>query len=84
MLHDCDNPVCCNPFHLFLGTRGNNIADAIQKGRHAVVKLTGMQVLRICKRYEAGGVTYQELAAEFGVTREQIGRIIRRESWDHF
>lgn len=31
--HKCDNPKCCNPFHLFLGTQYENNHDAIDKGR---------------------------------------------------
>jgi hypothetical protein len=31
--HHCDNPPCCNPEHLFLGTAKDNTADAIAKGR---------------------------------------------------
>lgn len=33
--HRCDNPPCINPDHLFLGTRGDNAADAVSKGRMA-------------------------------------------------
>lgn len=32
--HRCDNPPCCNPDHLYVGTPHTNIVDSVDRGRH--------------------------------------------------
>jgi hypothetical protein len=47
VLHRCDNPPCCNPAHLFVGTSADNTADRIAKGRPT--RLSTPDHLRVCR-----------------------------------
>jgi hypothetical protein len=81
--HRCDNPPCCNPEHLFLGTNTDNMRDASQKGRLSggpgQPKLTAEQVIGARQRHP--GVCYSALAKEFGVTFECIKNAVRGFTW---
>jgi hypothetical protein len=34
VLHECDNPRCCNPHHLKAGSMSQNMKDCVARGRH--------------------------------------------------
>ncbi len=81
-LHTCDNPPCCNPRHLFLGTHSINTRDAVLKCRTNTVKLTKEQVREIRQMYVPGKTSQQEIADLFGVGQTQVSRIVRNDQWD--
>lgn len=88
--HTCDNPLCVNPKHLFLGTPKQNSADRDNKLRHYhgelvnTNKLSKEQVVAIIQEYDSATKKFgmkSKLARKYGVSDAQIGLIVRRESW---
>lgn len=93
--HRCDNRLCVNPDHLFLGSAKDNMRDAASKGRmnwknpqrpglprgerHHSSKLKGENVIAIRASKKKG----IELAAEYGVAPITISRIRRGIIWSH-
>ncbi len=87
VLHRCDNPACCNPNHLFLGTHEDNMQDKIAKNRqargdHSRSSLTNDDVQAIRKE-RANGATYAEIATKFNVSKITVRHIIKGRSWKH-
>lgn len=91
VLHKCDNPACCNPEHLFVGTQKDNIDDMIAKGRgyklpprrgeqHGMCKLTDDQVKEIRTLYSTTRISQDALAARFNIGQSQVSRIIKGQS----
>jgi predicted sulfurtransferase len=84
--HRCDNPICCNPAHLFLGTQADNLSDMWRKARgqhgsqHYAAKLTEEQVAAIRAKCCAG-VPQRQVAAEFGVGQQTVSQINRGRTW---
>lgn len=81
--HKCDNPPCCNPAHLFLGTDADNTADKVAKGRHCrhekrpKAKLTMEKARQI--RVATGSL--REIAKAFGVGQTVIWNVRHGHSW---
>jgi hypothetical protein len=53
VLHHCDNPACCRPSHLFLGTAADNSLDMKTKGRSMAGDRNGAR--KYPERYAKGG-----------------------------
>lgn len=88
VLHKCDNTLCVNPSHLFLGDPATNAADKVSKGRHPRGtqcpwhRLDEHQVLEIRARWD-NGETAMSLSRHFGVSRGAIRGIVHRKRWRH-
>lgn len=84
--HKCDNPPCCNPEHLFVGTHKDNETDKKSKGRtvqgerQGGSKLTEGQVKEIRLLLDQGARGYI-LASRFGVARTTISKIKYNKRW---
>lgn len=81
--HQCDNPACVNPDHLFLGTYQDNMRDMAAKGRGkpGQGELIPMQTARAIRQARAeGGLSTLKLAAMFGIGKSSVHRIITNQS----
>ena len=83
VLHHCDNPPCCNSEHLFLGTRGDNAADMVAKGRNAKGEKNGQakltQALAVAIRMDTR--SQRGIAAAYGVGRGTIRAVLCGRTW---
>jgi hypothetical protein len=88
VLHECDNPPCCNPRHLRLGTLQDNVDDSWAKGRTArgeknhSSKLTEHDV-REMRRLRREGLTYQAIAARFNMSMMSTYYACNGVTWRH-
>ena len=92
--HKCDNGLCVNPKHLFLGTNSDNMKDMFRKGRQGEriknqkgedngnAKLNSKKVLEIRTFYKNNPVSYQKLAELFALkSKGHAHAIVNRLIW---
>lgn len=83
--HRCDDPTCCNPNHLFLGTQKENVHDAMSKGRlprgltHGMAVLTEEKVLAIRNDPRP----QRAIARDYNLAQSHVWRIKHGLSWRH-
>ena len=89
--HRCDNPLCVNPAHLFLGTHAENMADMKVKGRAGKAKTCGSKhpnatitedIVHRIRAMSASGTRNKDIASALGLTQQRIYSVLKR-SWKH-
>jgi hypothetical protein len=90
VLHRCDNPPCCNPNHLFIGTQADNVRDMAQKKRLVAPRgekchfthLRDDDVIMIRKAFQRGE-KLSVLAEQYGMIPNSISRIVNGKHWTY-
>jgi len=80
--HTCDNPLCVNSAHLFLGSAADNVADKMAKGRHrspvgennGQAKISDSQA-RDVRRLALNGVKHKTIAEQYGISQALVSMI---------
>ncbi len=86
--HKCDNPPCCNPKHLFLGTDLDNIQDRDKKKRnkqckgrnHYKAEIVEADVINI-RNLNKEGMSQKELSKMYNLSQASISKILLRQGW---
>jgi hypothetical protein len=89
ILHECHNPICVNPNHLYLGNQKENMEDRYEdKPNSSVVgsengrsKINEETANEIRNRYREEDVTYYDLEKDYPISHTTIGKIVRNEKW---
>lgn len=75
--HKCDNPTCCNPEHLFVGTALDNNRDMINKGRQCYPKTSKYDRDYIVSQH--GIKDCMELSKEVGCSYSYVCLVWRKK-----
>ncbi len=86
--HHCDNPLCVNPSHLFVGTQADNLADMRAKRRHNFGERNGNASLnestvRAILAAATSGESQASIASRFGVCHQTVSLIVTGKRWRH-
>ena len=75
VMHKCDNPKCVNFEHLSVGSRKENMADMVDKGRQRKSAFSEADLESIRVSYRSG-LTQREIAMSYGVSRPLISLLL--------
>ncbi len=78
--HECDQPYCTNPKHLFLGTHEDNLKDCAIKGRAGVApKFWRYQIEEVKQLILTGQYTQRQIASMLRINQQDVSKIKVKE-----
>ena len=79
VLHKCNNKLCVNPDHLYLGTQGDNNMDMYRRSnlpKAGRVSMFSKDDLDDIKKLRSSGMTHQKIADIYRCSRTHILHIV--------
>jgi hypothetical protein len=83
VLHKCDNPLCVNPEHLFLGDAGDNMRDCVAKGRYGKRRFKASWSEIVAMKELRSSMTNSAIAERFGISERQMRRLVKGRNRSH-
>lgn len=98
VLHQCDNPACVNPKHLFLGTNQDNVTDMCRKGRHVSGGTYTVGNYKNGENHYNAKLTkdkireiraakellsYSKLSSQYSISIGHLHRIVTHKAWNN-
>lgn len=99
LLHQCDNPGCVNPGHMRVGSRAENNAEMVSRGRHVpggtygdghYVRGTTHHAARLTptrvreiRHDRLAGMSYAALGRKYGINQSAAWKVCNGKLWRH-
>lgn len=81
VMHTCDNPPCCNPSHLELGTQQDNMDDMVNKGRSVTTFGHAKADWDIVDEIRSSNLTGKQLSEKHHLAKSTISEIRNNKIW---
>ena len=75
LLHQCDHPWCCNPYHVKIGTHQENMDEMKDRERHGLPKIVVNAIRTLAK-----DIPHATIAERYGVSRETVRDIVNERT----